>query len=141
MRALLLTLLMCGCGMPDADKLYGLWANNQDGDVRVWRFADTLDVSGLTDQTDVFELYHYADGGDALIVQRGTYTVELATLVGAGDQERPALVQNVLWSIDSNEIGATFGNEILRASGAKIVFASNTTNNGKRVFDAVSELP
>jgi hypothetical protein len=129
MRTLSLLVLLSACA-PEAEDLYGLWVNIDEGTVRGLEFFSTEDTD--TDPNH-YRVYNYAEGEASAEVQRGRYEV----LQGDGWE----LVTTVEWDVDGSRIGTSFGNPIRSLSKSKLKLEIDEATGDTRTYRSEDALP
>lgn len=143
---MMLLALLAACGLdPEPDTLYGTWTELDGGVWRAFVFADALpDDPDLASFTDVYELWVYADGGEPVRVQAGTFEVADDTYVNLDGYARTldnVLVTYVRATSDGTSVGATYGDPILHHTEDRLTLRSATADAGQRTFERATELP
>ena len=140
--AVVTAIFLSGCSffinidtMTESD-LYGMW-QNLDGTtyrVLVFKAQDDTGSADLEGYTNVYWIYIYEQGGEPVLVQRGTFFKETVSDI-------PALVTTAIYNTLSPFQGMRYSNEILEFSARRLVLHSTTSSTFEREFTRASNFP
>ena len=130
MRVIWLGLCCVGCGgepWPDS-ALYGMWANERDGEH--WVFVFEREGTGTVfDTPQAFHLYGYVPGLEPIELMAGAFDI----------QEGGLYQQVTVWRGEPTDV--EYWNEIFDLTVDELVIASDEGLNGRRVYAAVDAFP
>ncbi len=139
---------LVGCAPPEVlpEELYGMWANQDAGEWRVFQFAalsDEFANPNFYSTYQAYQVYQYPDGGEPVVVQWGTYAVNQGMVLEVDDgyarEIDNVLITTATGSADG-QLG-TFTNPIFASSDNALTLYSESAASGRRHFTREVDLP